>query len=99
VLEYKSAADVTLPRKRELEEADQEKPKPKKIKVSSRILKGTDARDGCCQAYLGGWLRIFFSLWAMFDVLHINREILKVAKSYLTKNLENLAIVALNYLL
>jgi hypothetical protein len=40
VLEYKSAADVTLPRKRELEEGDQEKPKPKKIKVSSRSLKG-----------------------------------------------------------
>ncbi len=39
-MEYKSAADVTLPRKRELEEADQEKPKPKKIKASSRSLKG-----------------------------------------------------------
>ena len=35
VVEYKTAADVTVPRKRELEDgAEEEKPKPKKIKVS-----------------------------------------------------------------
>lgn len=39
VLEYKSAADVTQPRKRELDEdADEEKPKPKKIKVEEVVV-------------------------------------------------------------
>ena len=34
VLEYKAAADVTLPRKRELDAGEgEEQPKPKKIKV------------------------------------------------------------------
>jgi len=39
VLEYKAAADVTLPKKRELEEDGEaeEKPKPKKIKVEEEV--------------------------------------------------------------
>ena len=37
VLEYKAAADVTLPRKRELDAGEgEEQPKPKKIKVRKK---------------------------------------------------------------
>ena len=40
VIEYKAAADVTLPKKRELDEGEEEEqPKPKKIKVGRYLNK------------------------------------------------------------